>query len=135
LAILPNVILQSVIMPNVIVQYVVFKITFIWVLHYWMSWHHTSSLKLWCASHNRIEATPFHIFTNKVGNLWVGWILKFVKFIGAMPRSFSQPALPAGGINKDLTVLIDGARPHPKYIFKNYMGLTNTKMWPSQTLL
>ncbi len=37
-----------------------------------------------------------------------------------MLRSFSHLALPAWGINKDLTVWLDGARPPPEYAFKNY---------------
>ncbi len=36
-----------------------------------------------------------------------------------MLRSFSWPAKLARGINKDPTVWVDGARPHPDYIFKN----------------
>jgi hypothetical protein len=41
-----------------------------------------------------------------------------------------------GGINKDLTVWLDGARrrPAPKYIYKNNMSLTNSKIWPTMTL-
>ncbi len=32
-----------------------------------------------------------------------------------------------GVINKDPTVWLNGARPHPKYVYKNKMSLTNSK--------
>jgi len=34
-----------------------------------------------------------------------------------------------GGNNKDPAVWLDGDKPHPKYIFKHYMSLTNSKEW------
>ncbi len=36
----------------------------------------------------------------------------------------------SGGINKDTTVWLDGARPPPTYIFKNTLSLTNSKIRP-----
>jgi hypothetical protein len=36
----------------------------------------------------------------------------------------------AGAINKDPTVWLDEARPHPKHVFKNNMSLTNSKTQP-----
>jgi len=54
---------------------------------------------------------------------------KLVESIGAMHKSFSQVALLArGGVNKDSTVWLDGARPPPKYAFKNNMSLTNSEI-------
>jgi hypothetical protein len=61
-------------------------------------------------------------------------ISKLVKFSSlvestrAMSRSFSRPALPAGGIDTDPTVWLDGAKSPLKYVFKNNMGLTNSKI-------
>jgi hypothetical protein len=40
-----------------------------------------------------------------------------------------------GDFNMDPTVGIDGARPPPKYIFKDNMSLTNSKILPVQTRL
>ncbi len=36
------------------------------------------------------------------------------------------------GVNKDPTVWLVGARPPPMYVFKNYMSLTNSKIWPTK---
>ncbi len=58
----------------------------------------------------------------KIGNVQVGQIFELVKSIGAMLRSFSQLASPAGGINMDPTVWLDGARPTPKYVRKIMMS-------------
>ncbi len=38
-----------------------------------------------------------------------------------------------GGINKDPTIWLDGARPPPRYISKNNISLTNWKIWPIRT--
>ncbi len=45
-----------------------------------------------------------------------------------MLRSFSQTALLARGINKDLTVWLDGARLPHKYVFKNNMSSMSSKI-------
>jgi hypothetical protein len=50
-----------------------------------------------------------------------------------MLRSFSPPASPARGINKDPPVWLDGARPPPKYVFKNNMSWMNSKIEPTLT--
>jgi hypothetical protein len=38
------------------------------------------------------------------------------------------------GINKDLTVWLDGARPPSKYVLKNKVNSTNSKIHPTQIL-
>jgi hypothetical protein len=40
-----------------------------------------------------------------------------------------------GSINKDPTVWLDGARPPSKYIFKNNLSLTNSKICATQTTI
>jgi hypothetical protein len=59
-------------------------------------------------------------------NVQAGGFFALFESIGATLRSFSQPALPARGINKDPTLLLNGARPTPKYVFKNNMSLANS---------
>ncbi len=44
-----------------------------------------------------------------------------------LPGQLCQP----WGINKDATIWLDGARPPPKYVFKNNMSLTNSKIRPT----
>jgi hypothetical protein len=64
----------------------------------------------------------------------VGQIFEFVESIGAMLRLFSRLALLARGINKGPSVLLDGARPPPKYVFKNNFSLTKLKIQSTQTI-
>ncbi len=63
-------------------------------------------------------------------NVRVGLIFASEKLIGAVLRSFSQPALLArgGGNIKDLTVCLDAARPPPRYALKNNMISANSKI-------
>jgi hypothetical protein len=67
------------------------------------------------------------------GNVLVGRIFEFVKLelcSDHFPSWLHQPE----GINKDPTVWLDGARPPPKYVFKNNVILANSKFWHTQTL-
>jgi hypothetical protein len=69
----------------------------------------------------------FYIFTSFYGcNLDKSMVIHvFFESIGAI-RSYHFAS--QGGINKDPTVWLDGARPPPKYIFKNNMSSTNSKI-------
>jgi hypothetical protein len=48
--------------------------------------------------------------------------------MGALIRSFSQLAAQAKGTIREPTVWQDGARPPPKYVFKNKVSLMNLKI-------
>ncbi len=61
-------------------------------------------------------------------NVQAGGFFALFESIGATLRSFSLSALPARGLNKDPTLLLNGARPPPKYVFKNNMSLANSKI-------
>ncbi len=61
-------------------------------------------------------------------------VIYLVKFsIMSKPSELCSDHFPSqlhrpGGINKDLTVWLDGGRPSPKYIFKKNMSSTNSKI-------
>jgi hypothetical protein len=67
-------------------------------------------------------------------------VLELVKFLSLwnplelcsdlFPRQLCRPV----GISKDHTVWLDLARQPPKYVFKNNMSLTNSKIFPTWTL-
>ncbi len=65
--------------------------------------------------------------------IWSPWsefghFSEFVESIGATLGLFSLSALPIQGISMDSTAWLDRARPPPKYIFKNNMNSTNSKI-------
>ncbi len=62
------------------------------------------------------------------GNVQVGQIFEFDKSTGHLLGSFSRLALSARGFDKDPTIWLDGAGPTPKYILKNNMSLTHSKL-------
>ncbi len=74
------------------------------------------------------QAVVSHWIQQVDNNVQVCETFEFVKSIGAMLRSFSRSALLARGIHKDYTTWLDGARPSPKYVLKNNMSLTNSKI-------
>ncbi len=61
-------------------------------------------------------------------------VKSMIKFsIMSKPSELCSDHFPAnftgqGGINKDITVWLDGGRPSLKYIFKNSMRSTNSKI-------
>ncbi len=62
-------------------------------------------------------------------------IFEFAESIRAMLISISWQALQPIGYQKDPTIWLYGARPPPKYFFKNNMNLTNSKIQPTHTVL
>jgi hypothetical protein len=59
---------------------------------------------------------------------------EFVKFLSLSnplqlcSDHFSDRLCEPGGINMDPTLWLNGARPSPKYVFKNNMSLSNSKI-------
>jgi hypothetical protein len=64
------------------------------------------------------DQVSYTLSTKIIGNVRVGQIIEFIESIGAMLTAFYWLALPARGINKDPTVGLDCAWPHPKYVLK-----------------
>jgi hypothetical protein len=61
-------------------------------------------------------------------------LVKFLSLSELWSAHFPTWLCQPGGINKDLAVWLDRARPHRKYVFKNDMSLTNSKNLSTWTL-
>ncbi len=82
----------------------------------------------------KIELLLYYVALPKVpikGEVVISELVKF--FCLSNPLELRSDHFPAGlcrswGIKKDPTIWLDGARPPPKYVFKNFMCLANSKI-------